>query len=73
MALDWCFLPDLDIANVEDPHYRDSKIFGKGDVWFSFNDASSFAKTEADVSRIENCEVRKEPEEPLDMGFGLED
>lgn len=53
VAMDWCFYPVTTMPWARED-YKESGIYGNGEVWFSFNTKYAFAKHATDVKKMEN-------------------
>ena len=57
VAMDWCFFPNLTYPWAR-KDYKESKIYGKGNVWFSFNQKYAFTKSTADAQQLKNIKAK---------------
>jgi hypothetical protein len=59
VALDWCFYPDENVSIAQKPDYKDSIIYGNGEVWFSFNQKYAYSKSATDVKKMKDMELKR--------------
>lgn len=62
ISMDWCFYPKL--SPLKDrPDYKDEVIYGKGNVWFSWNQKYAFAKSTSKIKpSLDRLRIRVENE-----------
>ena len=57
VAMDWCFFPNLTMPWARQD-YKNSRMYGNGEVWFSFNQKYAFTKSTTDAHKMKNIKVR---------------
>lgn len=53
VCMDWCYYPN-DTMPWAREDYKNSRMYGNGEVWFSFNQKYSFTKSATDAKKMEN-------------------